>query len=147
MERITSIKNNELKKIFTIVILIIFAIGFVLQNYQDDSHEDITSLDYLYTNNISGQIITLDGKIIKILPDDNKGDKHQRFIIQSEGYTLLVAHNIDVSKKVPVNIGDGIRLKGEYEWNEKGGVIHWTHRDNKMKHEHGWIKFRNKIYQ
>jgi len=36
---------------------------------------------------------------------------------------------------------------GEYEWNDKGGVIHWTHDDPEEIHVNGWIFNNNVIYQ
>lgn len=89
------------------------------------------------------------GRVIKILPDDNEGSRHQRFIIQLAcGQTLLMAHNIDMAERVAsIKVGDTVEFNGEYEWNSKGGVIHWTHRDPHNKHVSGWIKHRGRTYQ
>ena len=41
------------------------------------------------------------GTVLKTLPDDNQGTRHQRFILKlSSGQTLLVAHNIDLADKI-----------------------------------------------
>lgn len=82
------------------------------------------------------------GVVLKILPDDNDGSRHQRFILKLDsGMTLLIAHNIDISPRVsPLSTGDRIRFYGEYEWNDKGGVIHWTHPDPNGRHVAGWLK-------
>lgn len=38
------------------------------------------------------------GTISRILSDDTEGDRHQKFVLAlSNGQTLLVAHNIDIS--------------------------------------------------
>ncbi len=58
-----------------------------------------------------------------------------------------MAHNIDLAPRVPVKRGDIIAFCGEYEWNEKGGVIHWTHRCPRNRHFHGWIRHKNKYYE
>ena len=82
------------------------------------------------------------GEIIKILPDDTKGSKHQKFILRvSHSQTLLFAHNIDLAPRVdPIHEGDIISFRGQYETNSRGGVIHWTHHDPKGRHEGGWLK-------
>jgi len=89
------------------------------------------------------------GTVIKILSDDNNGSRHQRFIIKlTSGQTLLIAHNIDIAPRIPsLTKGDRVDFYGEYEWSNKGGIIHWTHRDPNGKHTNGWLKHRCKTYQ
>jgi hypothetical protein len=89
------------------------------------------------------------GEVTRILPDDNNGSRHQRFILRlADGHTVLIAHNIDLAPRVEnLNTGDSIAFYGEYEWNEKGGVIHWTHRDPAGRHVNGWLKHQGKTYQ
>lgn len=87
--------------------------------------------------------------VSRLLPDDNNGSRHQKFILQtSTGQTLLVAHNIDLAPRIPnLQVGDTVEFYGEYEWNEKGGVIHWTHHDPENRHPHGWLRHRGATYQ
>lgn len=83
----------------------------------------------------------------RTLPDDNEGSRHQRFILRlEEGHTVLVAHNIDISPKIPLQKGDWVDFRGEYEWTEQGGVVHWTHHDPKGKHLDGWIFHDGEFY-
>ncbi len=89
-----------------------------------------------------------EGRVINVLPDDNEGSRHQRFIIRlPDRSTLLVAHNIDLAPRVPVQEGDVVEYCGEYEYNDRGGVIHWTHRDPGNRHFHGWLKHKDRYYE
>lgn len=89
------------------------------------------------------------GIVIKILPDDNDGSRHQRFILRLQsGQTLLIAHNIDLAPRISsLREGDTVAFNGEYEWNSKGGVVHWTHRDPSGHHVEGWLKHDGQTYQ
>lgn len=106
-------------------------------------------IDKAYANKQSNIQVQGVGKVIKVLSDDNKGSRHQRFILKlSSNSTILIAHNIDLAPRIEnLKIDDSIEFYGEYEWNKQGGVIHWTHHDPRGKHKDGWLKHNGKIYQ
>lgn len=89
------------------------------------------------------------GTVTKVLADDNDGSRHQRFILAlPSGHTVLVAHNIDLTPRINgLQAGDTVAFNGEYEWTDKGGVIHWTHHDPKGRHEGGWLKHGGQTYE
>nr|WP_174505487.1 DUF3465 domain-containing protein [Acinetobacter sp. Marseille-Q1620] len=89
------------------------------------------------------------GMVKAVLRDDNDGSRHQKFILKLDnGLSVLVAHNIDLAPKITnLQKGDLVEFKGDYEYNDKGGVIHWTHHDPHSKHQDGWLKMDGKIYQ
>jgi len=89
------------------------------------------------------------GEVDRVLRDDTKGDRHQKFILRlASGQKLLVAHNIDLAPRIDnLRAGDSVEFYGEYEWNPKGGVIHWTHHDPNGRHIDGWLMHRGKKYQ
>jgi hypothetical protein len=93
--------------------------------------------------------VTGAGTVVRLLADDNDGDRHQRFVLELEsGQTLLVAHNIDLAPRIPNLVsGDRVSFFGEYEWNEQGGVIHWTHDDPAGRHVAGWLEHDGTRYQ
>lgn len=83
----------------------------------------------------------------KELGDDNHGDRHQRFLVERDGLpNLLVAHNIDLAPRAPIKRGLTIHVKGRYEWNDKGGVIHWTHHDPQRRAPGGWLRVGEKKF-
>lgn len=96
----------------------------------------------------SGVLVESEGQVERILTDDLEGSRHQRFIVRlHSGHTLLVSHNIDIASRVPLAESDSVAFRGQYEWNELGGVVHWTHHDPSGIHPGGWIRYREKRYQ
>lgn len=89
------------------------------------------------------------GKVIKVLPDDTRGSQHQRFLLRlGSNQTVLVAHNIDLASRLQnLHAGDTVRFKGIYEWNDQGGVVHWTHRDPSGRHTAGWLEHDGQTVQ
>ena len=86
------------------------------------------------------------GRVARVLGDDNVGSRHQRFVVEVKGgllrraFSVLVAHNIDLAKRVPVKVGSKVSFRGEYTWTEQGGTLHWTHHDPAGWHDGGWIR-------
>jgi hypothetical protein len=88
------------------------------------------------------------GVVIKQLKPDNKGSRHQKFLVRINAQQMLLfAHNIDLAPEVPLQVGDEISFYGEYVYNPKGGIIHWTHHAPRNDHEAGWISLNGKKYQ
>jgi len=114
-----------------------------------ETASDESALRLLIDNEISGEMVLLeDAEIVKVLPDDDEGSRHQRLLLKLEtGGTVLVAHNIDLAHRVPVEEGNRITIYGQYEWNDRGGVLHWTHHAPRNNREGGWIEFDGKRYQ
>jgi hypothetical protein len=102
-----------------------------------------------FDNQQSNVQVQAAGTVEKVLSDDNDGSRHQRLIVRvSPQQSVLIAHNIDLAPRVAgLKEGDQIEFFGEYEWNNKGGVVHWTHRDPANRHIGGWIKHNGKTYQ
>ncbi|MFZ2171180.1 MAG: DUF3465 domain-containing protein [Methylococcaceae bacterium] len=118
----------------------------VLTQQPGGSDEKFASAYRSHTSNLQ---MEGSGKVVKLLPDDNEGSRHQRFVVRlNSGQTLLVAHNIELAPRIEsVNEGDAVSFYGQYEWNEKGGLIHWTHNDPDGSHIAGWIEYNGRKYQ
>lgn len=121
-------------------------------NFNDAPLEYIppgTTVEKAFVNQQSDAQIQGKGRVNKVLRDDTKGLRHQKFILQvSPEQTVLVAHNIDVAPRLPgLREGDSVEFYGEYEWTAEGGVIHWTHHDSSGRHIDGWLKYNGKTYQ
>src|SRR4029079_13091152 len=89
------------------------------------------------------------GTVVAILPDDVEGSRHQRFLLRLDsGTTVLIAHNVDLARRVaPLRRGDEVSFKGEYIWNAKGRLVHWTHHDPKRHHQYTRLKHNGKTFQ
>ena len=90
-----------------------------------------------------------EGVVTRVLADDHDGSPHQRFLLAlGNGQTVLVAHNIELAPRIAgLQEGDRVAFAGEYVWNDKGGVIHWTHRDPRGGHPAGWLRHAGRLYQ
>ena len=108
-----------------------------------------SAVERAFAEHRSNVQLTVSGIVSKVLRDDTQGARHQRFIMRlPSGHTLMVSHNIDLAERVAdLQIDTEIAVSGEYEWNEQGGVMHWTHHDPGGRHPPGWIKYRERIYQ
>ncbi len=143
-------------KNFFIIVLIGIAAYLYIQN--DRSPTDSPSTQSEVTNQsvlnavqkrLRDVQVSGSGKVSRILSDDNYENRHQRFILRLDhGHTILIAHNIDLAPRInKLKRGDVVEFYGEYEWNSKGGVVHWTHHDPNGHHKAGWLKHNGRIYK
>ncbi|MES1939931.1 hypothetical protein T5B8_06798 [Salinisphaera sp. T5B8] len=93
--------------------------------------------------------VTGEGRVKTVLADDERGSRHQRFILElASGQTLLIAHNIDIAPRIAhLAAGDRVRFHGIYEYNPQGGVVHWTHHDPQGRHAGGWLEYDGRRYE
>tara|TARA_B110000196_G_scaffold269513_1_gene244131 strand:+ start:913 stop:1305 length:393 start_codon:yes stop_codon:yes gene_type:complete len=128
---------------------LIFLTIFIVFTSINVTADDVYKIESAYANQTSDLQVSSSGTVVKLLSDDNKGSRHQRFILKlSNNQTVLVAHNIDLAPKITsLRRGDTVEFNGEYEWNSKGGVIHWTHHDPAGRHQNGWLKHNGSIYE
>jgi len=142
-------KRNILIAALAIVIYLLAQQGEKLSGPSSVPSGTDNSIAAAFANEQSDLQIRGQGVVKKVLPDDTKGLKHQKFILQtSPGQTVLVAHNIDLADRLPgLRKGDTVQFYGEYEWTSRGGVMHWTHHDPSGRHIDGWLKYNGKTYQ
>jgi len=143
-----------MKKLALFVVIAVLVYGYVQDRgdslpWSPSTTGADTSLQDAFANRQSNVQVTGQGIVTKVLKDDLDGSRHQRFIVRLEsGQTLLIAHNIDLAPRVDnLSSGDSVEFFGEYEWNSKGGVIHWTHHDPGGKHVAGWIRHQGRTFQ
>lgn len=130
-----------MKNIISLVVLVAISLYVTL-----GSDQDVLSA---YENKASDVQVSGSGVVVKLLADDNYGSRHQKFILKlSNSNSILVAHNIDLAPRIEaLKVGDSVDFYGEYEWNAKGGVLHWTHHDPAAKHPDGWLEHKGRRYQ
>ncbi len=135
------------KALFGLIVVAAIAVGSY--DRLSTPHPRRSAIETAFATRTSSVEVEGRGTVTSMLRDDNRGSRHQRFVVRLDsGHTLLIAHNIDLASRVDdLRVGDAIAFKGEYEWNGKGGVIHWTHRDPARRHEDGWLRHEGKTYQ
>ncbi len=111
--------------------------------------QDESSVLRLYEEQRSGEMVEGVGTVDRLLRDDLDGSRHQRFILSlSSGHTLLVSHNIDLASRIAdLNEGDVVMFRGQYEWNDRGGILHWTHHDPDGRRQGGWLQHHDETYR
>jgi len=148
-------RNRLLRPVISVIVIAILAYGFIhkqgisLPGLSFWTRGAESSLQEAFDKRQSDIQVAGEGIVTKILADDRDGSRHQRFILRlATGQTVLVAHNIDLAPRIGgLRTGDRVAFYGEYEWNQKGGVIHWTHRDPAGRHTAGWLKHGGALYQ
>lgn len=123
--------------------------GCVAPAQEQVTFVDDGALARAFKNRTSNVQVEGEGVVTRTLADDRDGSRHQRFILDlASGQSILIAHNIDIAPRVDgLRKGDTVRFYGVYEWNDRGGTVHWTHHDPDGRHVAGWLKHKGRTYQ
>ena len=144
-----------MKKIVLLIVIVFSLYGYFdknsnfIQVYAEQRTTNDSAISRAFKNRYSNVQVSGSGIVIRNLADDTSGSRHQKFILKlSSGQTLLISHNIDLAPRInSLHEGDTVNFYGEYEWNSKGGVVHWTHHDPGGNHVAGWLKHNGVTYQ
>jgi len=134
-----------------LMVLGLLGYQYYVPNSQIVDHEVVAQqggVQQAYVAGQSGVWLETRGRISRVLRDDNEGARHQKFILElDDGHTVMVAHNIDLARRIPARENLLLIVRGRYEWNDRGGVIHWTHHDPEDRLQGGWIEVDDVRYQ
>jgi hypothetical protein len=77
---------------------------------------------------------------------------HEGFLLHlrgsaGRGLTVRVEDNVDLTGPIPLAAGDEVEVRGEYIYDPRGGLIHYTHLDPRGRHAAGYVRVNGKVYQ
>ncbi len=91
------------------------------------------------------------GTVLGILgTHEGVSGNHEGFFLKlSQECDLMVRveTNVDITGPVPIRNGENVTVKGQFEDDAEGGVIHWTHHDPRGRHISGYVEADGKLYQ
>lgn len=97
--------------------------------------------------------VTAHGAVARVLGERvGASGTHLGFLLHlsggaGRGLTVRVEDNVDLTGHIAVNAGDDVTVRGEYIYDSRGGLIHYTHRDPRGRHESGYVRVGDRIYQ
>ena len=100
----------------------------------------------------AGSEEVVEGTVLRMLPNSSgPSGVHERFIVDvraKDSYVpLYVTDNVTVGQAPPLHVGDQVIVKGELAFNERGPLLHYTHRDPRMRHAPGFVEVGGHIYE
>ena len=129
----------------TALFSLVLASGCAAQTVADD-----TAVCSAYQAGRSRVEVVADGTVTRVFGvAPGVVSPHEGFLMRlSTGCNVIVRveANTAFTGSFPIARGDRVTVKGEYEFYPRGGVIHWTHRDPRNRHEGGFIEIGGKTY-
>jgi len=97
--------------------------------------------------------VTASGSVARVL-GSRRGPSgvHEGFLLHlrgaaGRGLTVRVEDNEDLTGPIPLQTGSDVEVRGEYIYDPRGGIIHYTHRDPRFRHPAGYVRVDGKVYQ
>jgi hypothetical protein len=103
-----------------------------------------------YAGQGSNQEVITQGTVVNVLGErGGPYGEHEGFLLKLDGdcdLMLRVETNVSITGFVPIRRGEKVIVKGEYEYDPMGGVLHWTHHDPAGRHVAGYVVSAGKTY-
>ena len=96
--------------------------------------------------------VTASGSVARYLGvRSGRSGAHEGFLLHlrgaaGRGLTVRVETNVDITGIVPLSEGEDVVVRGEYVYDARGGIVHYTHRDPRGRHPGGWVQAGGKLY-
>lgn len=87
--------------------------------------------------------------VVKLLPDDNSGLRHQKWMVRlSSGATMQAVYNSDMEncERVPLKVGDVVSMGGQFVYTNEGPMLHWLHYDPRRSRPDGFVEVGGQFY-
>jgi hypothetical protein len=119
-----------------------------LASWQGNSQDGQAQIDEAQRSRRGINFVEVKGvTVAKTLPDDNKGLRHQKWIVTlNNGSQMMGVYNIDLGEHIPLKEGDVINMAGQYIWDRGGGLLHWLHADPKGRRPDGYVEVNGVRY-
>ncbi len=104
----------------------------------------------------TGSAVEFAGVVKQLLPDERESiregeavsGRRQRFVLElASGRTVMVEHDIEVVRRVPLALGDRVEVSGLYSWSNRGGVVDRTERSPEGSEPGGFIRHEGQVYE
>ena len=146
--RRTQLRHLPPRRALALLVLAAVAYGSSLLSCEKSPTLEETALGQAHDQRLSDVLVQGEGRVVFLLRDDTRGARHQHLLLEvPEGFTVKIAHNLDLATRVPAVVGETVAFRGIYVFNEKGGVVHWTHKDPDGRHPGGWLRHRGRVYE
>jgi hypothetical protein len=96
--------------------------------------------------------VTASGSVARVLGTRlGPAGMHEGFLLhlngaEGRGLTVRVEDNTDLTGPIPMSAGDDAVVRGEYIYDPRGGIIHYTHRDPRGHHPSGYVQVNGRLY-
>jgi hypothetical protein len=97
--------------------------------------------------------VTASGTIARVLGTrSGRYAPHDGFLLhlrgpEGRGLTIRVEDNVTMTGQIALVAGADAIVRGEYVYDPRGGIVHWTHRDPRGHHAAGYVQTGGKLYQ
>jgi Protein of unknown function (DUF3465) len=96
--------------------------------------------------------VTATGSVARVLGTRlGPSGMHEGFLLhlrgaEGRGLTVRVEDNVDITGQIPLQPGDDAVVRGEYIYDPRGGLIHYTHHDPRGRHPSGYIRVNGRLF-